>query len=97
MTSAQAEQNVEARLAEFQPDGRAPRRLSTQTVDSMKFILSEGSVFGVRTGGNWRFYIQKRVLVEYFHNAPHQSLGRQQLILGVLQFWPATKTGRIVA
>jgi len=68
-----------------------------QSVDSMKFVASQGSVFGARTGGNWKFYIQKRVLVEYFHDTPRTSLGRQQLILAVQQFWPNRKTGSLVA
>jgi hypothetical protein len=96
MTPQQAEANVEGRLANFQASGKAPGFIGGQSVDSMKFMLSEGSVFGARTGGNWKFYIQKRVLVEYFHDLPRTSLGRQQLILGVEQFWPQTKTGRLV-
>lgn len=96
MTSKQAEANIESRLGQFQVDGKAPTLLLGQSVDSMKFVLSEGSVFGTRTAGNWKFYIQKRVLVEYFHDTPRTSLGRQQIILDVQQFWPQTKTGSLV-
>lgn len=96
MIPADAMASTEARLGEFQGRFLSPLAIAGQSVDSMRFISSQGSVFGARTGGSWKFYIQKRVLVQYFHAGSPAALGLQWVILAVQQFWPSVKTGRIV-
>jgi hypothetical protein len=91
MTPYHLQRGVEAQLNVFQNTGQAPPQVGGTQVDSMRFIRTGGSIFGERIGGEWTFYVQKRVTVEY--QGVGASLGRQQLILGVEEFWPNPTTG----
>lgn len=78
----------------------APTQAGTKSVDAMRCITTQGFVFGIRTGGAWKFYVQRKALVEYFHRSRHlfgkatlTSLGKQWIVREVVQFWPAAKTG----
>jgi hypothetical protein len=66
----------------------------------MKCVSTQGFVFGIRTGGDWKFYVQRKALVEYFHRSRAligsgsvKSLGKQWIVRQVIQFWPAAKAG----
>ena len=89
---------------------RSPKLSLRNTVPSCS--NHQGSVFGVRGGGGaWRFFVQRRALVEYFHETTVsvqrffrrngtrielESLGRQWLIRDVPEFWPGAGSGRQV-
>ncbi|MDY7229273.1 hypothetical protein [Hyalangium rubrum] len=58
----------EQTLPALKTANRAPTHVHGQSVDFMEVRSTQGTVFGLRTpGGIWRFYVQQRVLVEYFH------------------------------
>jgi hypothetical protein len=55
-------------LAQLQQRGLAPTQLNGQSVDRMRLVATQGTVFGTRSpAGIWRFYVQRRAQVEYFH------------------------------
>ncbi len=97
-------------LALLQAQFIVPTRVNGKTVHEMRFVSSQGFIFGIRTGVDWKFYVQRKALVEYFHRThaigaqarqlfkgiprPLYSLGMQNIVLGVTQFWPTSKTGR---
>ncbi len=106
------EQTFEASLGALQTAGKAPLNVLGKSVDSMRLVTTQGSVFGVRGGGGaWRFFVQRRALVEYFHRSTTrktrlfrsakvtvdiESLGMQWVIRDVPEFWPGMGTGRLV-
>jgi hypothetical protein len=87
-----------------------PTHVNGKTVDQMRFVASQGFIFGIRSGVNWKFYVQRKALVEYFHRThaigaklnqavngvprPMNSLGMQIIVRDVQQYWPASKVGR---
>lgn len=97
-------------LAALQTLFIAPTHVAGKHVDAMRFVSSQGFIFGIRTLGNWKFYVQRKALVEYFHRThsigakfdekvkgtprPLYSLGMQHIVRDVTQFWPTAKTGR---
>jgi len=97
MTPNHLANGITSQFGNLQNAPKAPLWVNGIDVESMKFLASEGAVFGVRENGNWKFYVQKRVVVQYFNDGPPPtSLGVQQLILGVEEFWPGTGTGDTV-
>lgn len=59
---------LEQSLPALQAALTAPTVLGGQSVDVMRLLTTQGTVFGVRDGtGSWHFYVQMRALVEYFH------------------------------
>jgi hypothetical protein len=87
-----------------------PTHVNGKSVDEMRFVTSQGFIFGIRTGVNWKFYVQRKALVEYFHRThaigakfnqavkgiprPMISLGMQNIVRDVKQYWPTSKVGR---
>lgn len=65
-----------ASLAQLQAQCRVPRLIGTDSVDELDLQTSEGTVFGVREGTNWRFFVQKKVLVSLIHHAAPAKLTR---------------------
>jgi len=90
----------EATLGALQAAGRAPTFLKGQPVDEMQLLAPQGTAFGAKAGGTWRFYVQRRAMVEYFHvpmGLPRVSLGRQWIVRDVIEFWPNATTGTQLA
>jgi hypothetical protein len=69
-----------ASLAQLQAQGRIPRLVGTDTVDELDLQTSEGTVFGVREGLNWRFFVQKKVLVSLIHHDAKNKLSNTERI-----------------
>ncbi|HEX6052512.1 MAG TPA: hypothetical protein VFZ21_24780, partial [Gemmatimonadaceae bacterium] len=65
-----------ASLSQLQAQCRIPRLIGTDTVDELDLQTSEGTVFGVREGTTWRFFVQKKVLVSLIHHAAPAKLTR---------------------
>ncbi|MEJ8849365.1 hypothetical protein [Variovorax rhizosphaerae] len=62
------EANFELSLPALQVAGKAPAQVGVLSVDAMRLMSTQGTVFGYRGGGgNWHFHVQRRALVEYFH------------------------------
>ncbi len=89
-------------LNNLQGANKAPLNINGQTVDGFELMAQQGTVFGERnTGtGEWKFYIQRRAFVRYFHIPPMGGqpvqLAFQWIVDSVEQFWPNPKTGRLV-
>lgn len=97
-------------MAALQGQFVVPTHVHGKRVDSMNFVTSQGFIFGIRTGVNWKFYVQRKAMVEYFHRThaigaklnqfvngvprPMVSLGKQYIVRDVVQFWPTAKVGR---
>lgn len=97
-------------MAALQAAFIVPTHVHGKRVDDMRFVSSQGFIFGIRTGVNWKFYIQRKALVEYFHRTtstsakfdqtfkgvprPLYTLGKQHIVRDVVQYWPTSKTGR---
>jgi hypothetical protein len=97
-------------LAALQANFIVPTHAQGKRVHEMDLFGTQGFIFGIRTGVNWKFYVQRKALVEYFHRThaikakwnetfhntprPRYSLGMQHIVRDVLQFWPTAKTGR---
>lgn len=96
-------------LPALQAVQKAPNQVNGKSVDRMEVVSTQGFIFGLRSGGAWKFYGQRKVLVEYFHRSnavsaklqqtfrgtarPLASLGMQWIVRDVIQFWPAAKLG----
>lgn len=86
-------------LHALQVGNKAPNQLAGQSVDGFELMAQQGTVFGERDGGNWKFFIQRRALLRYLHlgvGGLPVSLGFQWLVASVEQFWPTAKTGSVV-
>jgi hypothetical protein len=97
-------------MAALQAQFIVPTQVQGKHVDDMRFVSSQGFIFGIRTGGLWKFYIQRKALVEYFHRThsigaklnqavngtprPLYSIGMQHIVRDVVQYWPTSKVGR---
>jgi len=96
------EERFNQTLRDLQRSNHVPRQVGPKSVDAMKCVATQGFVFGVRTGGaggTWKFYVQRKAVVELFHRSrkevnrenPDQSLGYQWIVRDVVQFWPNPK------
>jgi hypothetical protein len=99
-----------ATMAALQAAFIVPTNVNGKRVDDMRFVSSQGFIFGIRTGGDWKFYVQRKAMVEYFHRTnaiaakidqglhgtarPLYSLGMQNIVRDVVQYWPTSKLGR---
>ncbi len=104
------ETGFNAAMAALQAAFVVPTQVHGKRVNEMRFVSSQGFIFGIRTGLNWKFYIQRKALVEYFHRTnaiaakldqtfngvalPMYTLGMQHIVRDVVQFWPTAKLGR---
>jgi hypothetical protein len=59
----------EGMLAQLQLQVTVPNQVNGQNVDGMTVVFTQGTIFGIRRNGNWSFWVQKKVLVQYFHHA----------------------------
>jgi hypothetical protein len=67
-------------LGQLQAQNRIPRLVGADTVDAIELETSEGTVFGVRQGANWRFFVQKKALVVLIHyDAPAKLTNFQRI------------------
>ncbi len=80
-------------LGQMQVTTRCPSVLNGQSVDSLEIAHSQGTVFGVATGGMWKFYVQKRVLALFFHHnlVPIANQSLSQRAKGIFGPQPYTK------
>ena len=69
-----------ASLTQLQTQGRIPQLVGTDSVDAIELDTSEGSVFGVRQGANWRFFVQKKALVVLVHYDTPAKLTKLQRV-----------------
>ena len=97
----------EASLPALKLTGTVPTQVGGKSVDRMSLVGTQAFVFGIRTGLDWKFYVQRQALVEYYHRTtsvkshiqaavkyrerPYYTLGMQRIVRDVVQFWPTRK------
>ncbi len=93
----------EASLPALKLAGTAPTQVGGKSVDRMSLVGTQAFVFGIRKNLEWKFYVQRQALVEYYHRTtsvkshiqaavkyrqrPYYTLGMQRIV----QFWPTRK------
>lgn len=86
-------------LAALQMAQKSPTHAGPQSIDGFELLSQQGTIFGEKRGGIWKFYVQRRALVRYLHlpaNGIPVPLSSQWVVHSVEQFWPTAKTGRVV-
>ncbi len=97
----------EASLPALKLAGTAPTQVGGKSVDRMSLVGTQAFVFGIRKNLEWKFYVQRQAMVEYYHRTtsvkahiqaavkyrerPYYTLGMQRIVRDVVQFWPTRK------